>query len=244
MEMNKVFTNKVMTNIARVSAAISLITGLLVKTVDDYDKIGSVSKAVAGGALGDAQRFLFALFPVLFLIFTLIKNIPVSRVLGIFTAIGQICIANGVKNGVLKYIWEVDKSGKGGWTFYFIMGIVSIIVSVAGIVVYNMTKNAPAAYNNYAAPVAPMTYANVATQQPAPTAPAAPVAQQPVNNYTVPAAQTANTYGAAQAPANNTYYAQMSTTGYAQPTYNNYYNASTPTYGNGVSYYNTTNYKY
>ena len=132
--------NRIITTVACASAGLSLITGLVMKTVNDYAGIGAVSRMVGGGAFGTAQRIVLAFFPILFLLFQLIRKPKVAKTLGVFCALGQLLFATLIKNNVLAHIWKYDSSGSFVWTIYFILGIVALGASIVGIVTSSSSK--------------------------------------------------------------------------------------------------------
>lgn len=215
MDMNKVITNS-----ARVTAGIALITGLVMKTPEQYEKIGTAARIAGGDGIGAAQKFVLALFPILFLVFTLIKNVKVSKVLGALAAVGELFIITRLKYMYLSLIWKLDSSDKGTWTFYLILAILSLILSIAGLVVnaiapsstkrYSSAAAAPVAtaYDSYTAYTANNTYANTDAYG----------NSVMNNNY--------NAYSYTNAPVNSNYYNNVANNSY------------------GAGYYNTTNRQY
>ena len=132
--MEKKTINTIITSAGRVAAGISLVIAFTMDTVLDVARklTGLAFLGFDAAYLDGAQRFVFAMFPVLFLLFSLIPVKSVSRVLSIGAAGMQVLIGRQFIVNVIDLIGRRAADMKTSTIFYMILGVLAIICCFAG----------------------------------------------------------------------------------------------------------------
>lgn len=132
MEKNTI--NSIITNTGRVASGISLVIALTMDTVVDVARrlTGIAFFGIQAAYVDVAQRIIFAIAPVLFLLFSLIPKKSIARVLGIFATAFQLLIARQFTVNVIDLIGRRAGSLKTATVWYVIFGVIAIISCIAG----------------------------------------------------------------------------------------------------------------
>ena len=132
--MEKKTINTIINNTGRVAAGISLVIAFTMDTVLDVArKVSGLAFLGLDAAYIDfAQRFVFAMFPVLFLLFSLIPVKSISKVLSIGAVGMQLLIARQFNVNVIEVIGRRASGMKTATIFYVILGVIALICCIAG----------------------------------------------------------------------------------------------------------------
>lgn len=132
--MEKKTINTIITNTGRVAAGISVVIAFTMDTILDVARklTGLAFLGFDAAYLDVAQRFVFAMFPILYLLFSLIPAKSLSRVLSIGAAGMQVLIGRQFIVNVIDLIGRRASDMKTATVFYMILGVLAIIFCIAG----------------------------------------------------------------------------------------------------------------
>ena len=178
MEKNTI--NTIITSAGRVAAVISVVIALTMDTVADVARHtrSLVFLGIDAASMDFAQKFVFAIFPILFLLFSLIPVKSIAKVLSIGAVGMQLLIARQFNVNVIEVIGRRASGMKTATIFYVILGVIALISCFAGFfsnVIHEFVNR------KLSAKKPAQTTQPVAAPQPAPVY-AQPAQAQPSNN--------------------------------------------------------------